>query len=318
MACRHHHRADRLVAGAQALGDADQVGGDSLLFAGKQAARAAHAAHDFVEDQQDAMTLADGAHVGKIAGDGGQGAGGGAHYRFGDKGQHIFRAQFQYPLLQFPAQARHVVAVGFTVSLVAVRIAGRHMRDVDQQRRELLAAPGVAAGGQRAQGVAVIALAARDEMAALRLAALDTILARQLQRAFHRFRAARDKIHAVDAGRRPGDQEVGQCFHRCAGKERAVRISHAGHLPLHGGDHGCVRMSEAGDGRAAAGVQVALAVGIDQVGAVAGNGGGVGGGQAAVEDMAHGGAFGREGSASIGLTKSNLQHMLYFKIKNII
>ena len=94
-----------------------------------------------------------------------------------------------------------------------------------------------------------------------------------------------------------------------------MRVSHAGHLPLHSGDHGRVRMAQAGNGRAAAGVQVALAVGIDQVGAVAGNGGGVGGGQAAVEDMAHGGAFGKEGSASIGLIKAIYNKCCILKVK---
>ena len=56
------------------------------------------------------------------------------------------------------------------------------MRDIDQQRRELRAAPRVAADRQRPKRVAVITLPARDEVPALGLANLDEILARELQR----------------------------------------------------------------------------------------------------------------------------------------
>ena len=57
------------------------------------------------------------------------------------------------------------------------------MLDVDQQRRELPAAPGVAADRQRPEGVAVITVAAGDEARALRLALLDEVLPRELQAA---------------------------------------------------------------------------------------------------------------------------------------
>jgi hypothetical protein len=65
--------------------------------------------------------------------------------------------------------AHQPLAVGLG-GLVGLR--GRGIRstatrdgDVDQQRRELRAPPGVAAHRQRAQRVAVVALAARDEVA---------------------------------------------------------------------------------------------------------------------------------------------------------
>ena len=53
---------------------------------------------------------------------------------------------------------------------------------LDQQRCELLAAPFVAADGQGTQRVAVIALPARDEVPALRLALLHEVLPRHLER----------------------------------------------------------------------------------------------------------------------------------------
>ncbi|MCY1557259.1 hypothetical protein D9M68_940960 [compost metagenome] len=53
-------------------------------------------------------------------------------------------------------------------------------------------------------------------------------------------------------------------------------------------DHGCVAVPQAGHGRTAAGIQVALALAVDQVGAVAPDGGRVALGEAAVEYVAHG------------------------------
>ena len=53
------HRADRLIAAAQSLGDRHQVGHDAFLLARVQRAGAAHAAHHFVEDQQDAVAVAE-------------------------------------------------------------------------------------------------------------------------------------------------------------------------------------------------------------------------------------------------------------------
>ncbi len=66
------------------------------------------------------------------------------------------------------------------------------MMGLDQQRPELGAAPfTVAAGRERAQGVAVIALAPRDDAPALRLAAFDEILPRHLQRRLDPLRIRR-------------------------------------------------------------------------------------------------------------------------------
>ena len=71
---------------------------------------------------------------------------------------------------------------------------------LDQQRRECSALPFAAADRERAERDAVIALPARDEMSALRLAALDEILPRQLQRRLDRLRAAADKEDVAEAG----------------------------------------------------------------------------------------------------------------------
>src|SRR3546814_9288456 len=75
---------------------------------------------------------------------------------------------------------------------------------LDQQRPELRAAPLVAAGSQRAQRVAVIALPARNDVAALRLALLDEVLPRHLQRRLDRLRTAAHQVDVVEPHRRVG------------------------------------------------------------------------------------------------------------------
>jgi hypothetical protein len=72
---------------------------------------------------------------------------------------------------------------------------------LDEQGLELGAPPGVAPDRQSAQRIAVIALAPRNDMAALRLADLNTLLARHLERRLDRFGTAADQIDMAQSGR---------------------------------------------------------------------------------------------------------------------
>ena len=54
----HHQGADRLVTGAEALGERDHVRHDPVLLAGEQRARPAHPGHDLVQDHQGAVRVA--------------------------------------------------------------------------------------------------------------------------------------------------------------------------------------------------------------------------------------------------------------------
>jgi hypothetical protein len=55
---RNQSRADHAVSAAETLGDRHEIGHDAFLLAGVQRAGAAHAAHHFVQDQQDAVAIA--------------------------------------------------------------------------------------------------------------------------------------------------------------------------------------------------------------------------------------------------------------------
>ncbi len=138
-----------------------------------------------------------------------------------------------------------------------------------EQRLELAAAPAVAAGRQCAQRVAVIALPAGDDMTALRLAALQEILPGQLDRRLNGFRSAGNEIDAGNARRRPFNQHLGQMFGRLGGEEAGMGVGDTIQLRLDGGKHGTVGMTEAGYRRAAASVEIAAILGINQPNAVA-------------------------------------------------
>lgn len=254
-----HHGADRLVAAAQALGDGDQVGRHAFLFDRVQRAGAAHAAHHFVGDQQHAVAVAHFAHAAEVAGYRRNRARGGADHGFGHERHDRAGAQPFECLLQFLGQAFAVLLGAFAVALVAVGIAGRDVLHLDQQRRELRAAPGVAAHRQRAQRIAVVALAPRHDVAALGLADFDEILAGHLQRGFHGFRTARHEVGVRNARWRVGDQAVGQALGDLGGEEAGVRVGQRVDLRMHGGLDVGVVVPQAGNGSAARAVEIGAA-----------------------------------------------------------
>ena len=73
---------------------------------------------------------------------------------------------------------------------LGIFVTGGDVADFDQQRRELVPPPDIAARRQGTQRVAVIALAAGDDVAALWLAYFGEILPRQFEGTFHSFRPA--------------------------------------------------------------------------------------------------------------------------------
>ncbi len=159
---------------------------------------------------------------------------------------------------------------------------------LDQERQILLAPPHVAAGGERRERVAVIGLAPRDDVMAFLFAALHEILPGDLHRRFHRLRAARHEIAIAEIGGRLGAEEIGELFGGLGGEEPGVRIGDALELRADRRAHLSVRMAEAGDGGAPARVEIALALLVDDVGAVPVDGGRNLGAKIAVDDVSHG------------------------------
>ena len=129
-----------------------------------------------------------------------------------------------------------------------------------QQRLERLAPPAVTARGQGADGVAVIALPAADDVLALRLADLEEILARQLERRLDALGAAGVEIHALDAGRRTSDDMVRKQLGYFGREERSVRVGKLIELALDRGDDARMTVPKAGYGCPTRGIEVALAI----------------------------------------------------------
>ena len=168
---------------------------------------------------------------------------------------------------------------------------------LDQQRPKLRAPPFVAAGRERPQSVAVVALAPRNDMPTPRLALLDEILPRHFQRRLDRLRAAADEIDVAEPGRSVFDQPVGEPLGDVGREKGGVGVGERVELPVQGGDDVGMAMTEARNRRAARRVEVNLAVGVEELDAAAADGDRHVGFGDAVEDVGHSGdvPFGRGG-----------------------
>src|SRR5699024_2970153 len=64
---RNDDAAERDVAGVDAFGEADQIRGDAPVVDGEPFAAATETGHDFVDDEDDAVGVTNGAHAGEVA-----------------------------------------------------------------------------------------------------------------------------------------------------------------------------------------------------------------------------------------------------------
>ena len=91
----------------------------------------------------------------------------------------------------------------------------------------------------------MIALPPRDEALALRLAGLEEILPRDLDRGLDRLRSAADEIDISETAGLMADQLLGEFFRRLGGKERSVGVNELSRLLGHRGKHARVLMAKA-------------------------------------------------------------------------
>ena len=133
----------------------------------------------------------------------------------------------------------------------------------------------------------MIALTPCDQIAPLRLATLDEILPRQLQRRLDGFGAAADEERMAETFRRMRDKLVGKLFRRLRGEEAGMRIFKLVELRTHRADDFRMRMAETGYRGAAGGIDVVLAGLIANKNAVAGRRRRVAVGNGAMQDVGH-------------------------------
>jgi hypothetical protein len=91
----HEHGADRRKAAAEPLGDRHQIRRNAILLASVQRAGAPHAAHHLVQDQQDAVPVADLAYALEVALDRGNAARRSPADGLGNEGDHSLGSQLQ-------------------------------------------------------------------------------------------------------------------------------------------------------------------------------------------------------------------------------
>ena len=138
-----------------------------------------------------------------------------------------------------------VVRVALALPLKPIGVAGVDVMALDQQGLELRSPLRIAADRESAQRVAVIALAPRNDMAALGLADLDKILSRHLKRRLDRLRTAADQIDMAQSGRSVLDQAVGETLSDFGGEKGRVSVRERVELPAHGGEHVRMPVAEA-------------------------------------------------------------------------
>ena len=106
------------------------------------------------------------------------------------------------------------------------------------------------------------------KLRALRLALLDEVLARELQRSFDRLRSAADQVDVRDARGRAADQRIGQFLGDRRREETRVRIGQRVDLRMHRGEHVGMPVSEARHRGTAGGVEIALSARVGDPAAV--------------------------------------------------
>ena len=221
-----------------------------------------HAAHHLVENEQDAVAVANRPDALEIVADRRDRAQGRADHGLGDEGDDAVGADFDDLVLERLGGSGCVVRVALTLPLQPVGVAGVDVVSPDQKGLELRAPPGVAADSERAERIAVIALPSCDDVAALRLADLDEKLARHFERGLHRLRTAAHQIDVAQARRSVLDQAVGEAFGGLGGEESGMRIGEGVELFMHRGEHVRVPVAKARDGRAARRVEVPAPVSV--------------------------------------------------------
>ena len=167
MPLSHDHAAHRHAARGDALGEGDHVGDDAVAFGGEGMAEPAEAGDDLVEDQQDAVLVADRAQPLQIALRRRQHRGR-ARHRLDDDGGDGGVAVQRDDALQFVGEMRAPFRLALGERLLLAVVGVRQMIDARQHRAERLAVVGEAADRHAAEADAVIAALAADEARALR------------------------------------------------------------------------------------------------------------------------------------------------------
>ena len=213
------HRAHRQRAVGEALGGGDEVGHHAEIVGGEGRAEAAEAGDDLVEDQQDAVLVADRAQALEVALRRHQHAGGAGH-RLDDAGRDGLGVVQRDEALEVVGELGAVLgqAPREGVALGVMRVA--QVVDARQQREDA-AVVDDAAHRDAAEADAVIAALAPDQLGARALADGALVGERDLQGGVDGFGAGAGEEHPVEAGLRAARRDGGEALGEVEGRRMA-------------------------------------------------------------------------------------------------
>ena len=217
-----------------------------------------YAGYHFVDDHQDVVAVADCADGGEVVGRWHQAAARSARDRLGDKGGDGLAALLFDDSFQFFGTGERTGGLIFTVRAV-IRVGEGDVREVEQIRHVVFAPRGAARHGKRADGVAVPALPAGDDLVLLGVAGLDVVLAGDLERGLGGFGPAGDEEHAVEVAGGYGGDLVGEVDLRLGEEAGIGKADLVGLLP-HDLSYLRDAVADGDDVDAGAGIEVGAAV----------------------------------------------------------
>ena len=274
---RDEDRAERGVATGDSLPGENDVGLEVPVLAGERFAYAAHAGHDFVGDEENAVAAADFGDAGSVAVDGGRGTERGADDGFEDEGGDGGGVVGTEKNFEIIGAGEIAFGIGFAERAVITE-AGSDVAPFGDHRRVRRAAADVAADGHGAESAAVIALPAGNDAVTRRLFAFEKILADELDGGFGGFGAAGGEVDAaaiVKIARSDGDDAGGKFFCGFGVELRGVGKGDATRLLGHGAADLGDTVADADDGGLAGGIEIAAAVGGDDPAAFTADGDGI-------------------------------------------
>lgn len=269
--------AEGRVTAGDSLSSEDDVGLEIPVLAGERLSRAAHAGHDFIGDEKDAVAAADFGDAGGVAVDGGGGAKRCADYGFEEESGNRRGIVFAEKNIEVIGAGQIAFGIGFAERAVIAE-ARSDMAPLGDHGRVGSAATDVAADAHGAEGAAVVALLAGDDAVTGRLFGLEKVLARELDGGFRGLRAAGGEVDAasiLEIARGDDEDSGGEFFRGFRVELRGVGEGEAARLFGHGAADFADTVADADDGGLAGGVEVAAAVGGDDPAAFAADGDGI-------------------------------------------
>jgi hypothetical protein len=269
--------AEGRVTTRDSLSGQNDVGLEAPMLAGEWLARAAHAGHDFVSNQEDVVAAADFGDASSVTVNGGSGTERSADYGFEDEGGDgggVVGVEKNVEVI-----GASYVAFGIrSAKWAVVAEAWGDVAPFGDHGRVGRAAADVAADGHGAECASVVALLAGDNAKTRRLFGFEKILTREFDGGFGGFGAAGGEVDAaavLKIARSDGEDASGELFSGFGVELGGVGEGDATRLLGHGAADFGYTVTNADDSGLTGGVEVAAAVGGNDPATFAADGDGI-------------------------------------------